>query len=561
MNKKTKALLIAMIALVLIAVAVITFALIQLLAPEKETQPQPAPPPDPATIVRSPAITGELSYDSVPNERDPLKGLIGTLCADGYPIAYDETSKTYYLSVADSDIGQKTGIAFSVLDENGEETLSLAFQDEKIDRHSYFTPENDRYYRLRAYDKHNFEDASICITTMPFLTIETKDGAVINNDTDCTVTLRNGNWKTDGGALVTTSCATIRLRGATSRNFDKKPYRLSLKQSDYETNRALSLLGLRNDDDWILDAMYVDPTRMHNKVSTEIWNEMTEGANASTGRYVEVILNGKYVGVYDLIEPVDRKQLDLDRENGLLIKSKGWVGTYFDKTDGYPTGERWMDFYVKYPDEPIDENTWGIFYDLVETTVNYEEDPEAFAQMAIQSFDHDNLTNYWLWLTAFSLRDNRGKNLYWSCEDITDPDAKYIITPWDCDIGYGYRYGHNDKSPLHTPVYRDEYENDYIDDFDLLTHYIEADVNNAKDTIREKWETLSAEGGVLSLQSVLDRMDGYYDYLCETGAWDREMMRWPAGMNEDPEEEFEYLHEWMTDRYEWMEERIEEVCE
>ena len=186
--------------------------------------------------------------------------------------------------------------------------------------------------------------------------------------------------------------------------------------------------------------------------------------------------------------------------------------------------------------------------------------PEYFKAIT-NNFDHQNLTDYWLFLTVFSLRDNRGKNLYWAANDPNSDSAVFTITPWDCDIGFGYRYGKNEFSMLDLPCYRDDYENDYIDDFALLTQYLKRDINNAKSTVLTRWQELSAEGGVLSLDSVLNRFESYRTYLEDTGAWDREMTRWPKGMVEDPDEEFQYLEDWMVLRYDWMEDRIAEVTE
>lgn len=562
MDKKTKILLGVLCGIILLCLAVAAVALYLLLSPaEPEAPKTEVPPPtviDPATVVRSPSILGNETYTQISETRRKYGDLITEFRADGYPVAYDKTNNVYYLSVADESIGQFTGISFSAVDEYGDE-LNLVFYED-IDKYSYFKPENNGVYRLRAYSKTEYKDAMMIITTMPFLTIDT-DGKGIsrNSDTKCTITLRDGNWREHGAAPVTVTEAVIHTRGASAASFPKKAYKFSMRESDYETNRNISLLGLRSDDDYVLDAMYIDPTRMHNGVATEIWNKMDPSNRAADGEYVEVILNGEYVGLYDLLEPIDQKQLNLDEENGLLIKSVGWIGTYFDKYEGTPLSTTWMDFELKYPKEDIDRYSWGLFYDLVEGTADYREDEEGFLEIT-EHFDHRNLTDYWLFLTVFSLRDNRGKNLYWSTADATDPDSVFIITPWDCDLGMGYRYGKGKQPILDLPHHRDHYENDYIDDFKLLRYYIEADVNGAKDTIVDRWDTLTAKGGILSLESVKGILEGCRVYLEETGAWEREKKRWPSAMTPDSEEEFEYMYEWLDGRYEWMEDRILEVC-
>lgn len=513
--------------------------------------------PDPATIIRSPAITGDYTYTEVIKDRNANKNLLDTFLVDGYAVPYDKKGSMHYLSVSEDCIGKDTGFSFSAIDVDGDE-LEIAFEKD-IDKYSYFKPQNDKLYRLRVYTDTEYQNVSLTITTMPFLTIETESNKVVNaSDVKCTLTLRDGNWKKHGSAPVTVSDALIHVRGASSASFPKKAYKINLRESDYETNRDLSLLGLRSDDDYVLDAMYIDPTRMHNKLATEIWNEMNPENRAADGEYVEVILNGNYVGLYDLLEPIDKKQLDLDDENGLLIKSVSWDGTYFDKYVDIPVSATWMGFELKYPKENIDVNSWGLFYTLLSATADYPHDKEGFLKVT-DYFDHENLTDYWIWLTLLSLRDNRGKNLFWSTQDIYSEDPVHIITPWDCDLGFGYRYGKKETNILDLPHHRDHYENDYIDDFVLLTRYIAEDVNGAKSTIENRWDTLSSEGGVLSSDSVKDRIEKYRTYLEDTGAWDREMKRWPDAMNPDPDEEFEYMDEWLDGRYEWMEKRIMEV--
>lgn len=563
MDKKRKLILGLCLAVMVISLAAVTTVLcVQFLprseapAPDTEFVPQPI---DPAEIIRSPRITGENSYNTVKKGRNRNQNLIKTLTADGYPIAYEKNEDRYYLSVPENSLTQPVGIAFDVIGTK-EQDLSIVFE-EQIDRYSYFSPKNNEIYRLTVYSDTEYQNAVIVMTTMPFMTVNTEKGTGIGTaNVNCTITLRDGNWKEHGSAPFTESHANIHVRGASSSGFEKKPYKLNLREADYKTARDLSLLGLRSDNDWVLDALYIDHTRMHNKIATEIWNEMSDQNNASDGEYVEVILNGTYAGLYDLIEPVDRKQLGLDEENSVLIKANNWEGTLFDKYNGYPKGVTWMDFEVVYPKENVTGKTWGIFYDLVESTAQADKFPQYF-KSAASNFDHQNLTDYWLFLTAFGLRDNRGKNLFWAANDPNADDAIFTITPWDCDLGFGYRYGQNDKSILDLPCYRDEYENDYIDDFRLLKQYLKRDVNGAKQTVLNRWKELSAEGGVLSLDSVLNRFATYRTYLEDTGAWDREMNRWPRGMVEDPDEEFEYLEEWMTGRYEWMEERVAEVTQ
>ena len=518
----------------------------------------------PEPEILSPQITGEFSYGQIPEVRKYESGLLKSLSANGNPMIHEEENDIYYLSIPRKAPGTEIAVAFEAESSDGS-ALSIVFE-KAIDNTSRFTAENGKSMYLHVYNETQYYTAEIHVTNMPFLSIETENAVTIGtNDVNCKISVQDGDWQTNGTLPLTVSYANIHVRGASSQAFPKKAYRINLKQEDYETQNKVSLLGLRIDDDWILDAMYIDPTRMHNNLATEIWNEMTKGhyptnnSPATKTEYVEVILNGKYVGLYDLMEPIDRKQLDVDENKGLIIKTTSWEGTYFDKYEGAPSTDIWMGFEVTFPKENVTSKSWGDFFDLLQVTADYSTDKQAFLDMAKSRVDVENVTDYWLWLTIFSLRDNRGKNLYWSTFDATDHTQKFYITPWDCDLGFGYRYGRPKGVEDGLPRQRDSYENDWMDDFKLLKRYLRHDIHGSKKLTAAKWETLSTEGNVLALSSVLDRIDQTRAYLVESGAWEREAERWPDSMPEDPDEEFDYMKDWLTNRYDWMEGRIQEM--
>lgn len=65
---------------------------------------------------------------------------------------------------------------------------------------------------------------------------------------------------------VQESHCQFHVRGNVSQNYPKKNYRISLK--DGEDNKInKELLGMRSDDDWILNALYSDKTRLRDYVS------------------------------------------------------------------------------------------------------------------------------------------------------------------------------------------------------------------------------------------------------------------------------------------------------
>lgn len=111
-------------------------------------------------------------------------------------------------------------------------------------------------------------------------------------------------------------------------------------------NLNVSLLGLPAENDWILYAPYVDKSLIKNVLTYHIAREM--GHYASRTRYVEVVVNGEYLGIYVLMEKIkrDKNRVNIDKleadENsgdeltgGYIIRidqgflaEKGWLSTH-----------------------------------------------------------------------------------------------------------------------------------------------------------------------------------------------------------------------------------------
>lgn len=95
----------------------------------------------------------------------------------------------------------------------------------------------------------------------------------------------------------------IELRGNSTQEFPKKPYNFETRNSD-ETNLDVSLLGMPEESDWVLSASYLDHTFIRNQLASHLSQLM--GRWASRSRMVEVVLNGKYQGIYILMESIKR---------------------------------------------------------------------------------------------------------------------------------------------------------------------------------------------------------------------------------------------------------------
>ncbi len=165
------------------------------------------------------------------------------------------------------------------------------------------------------------DTANLVVSGLPVLDIRTLDGAEPDDET------RAGSihiWEADAqGALRCTSAGLhIRLRGNTSRRYPKKSFRVSLTDAAGD-KQDLSIAGLRRDDDWILNPMYSDTSKIREALAYSLWEKINSCGTAAQGSrmaFCEVQLNGEYRGLYAAQERMDRQQVRSDRKTGILYK-------------------------------------------------------------------------------------------------------------------------------------------------------------------------------------------------------------------------------------------------
>lgn len=93
----------------------------------------------------------------------------------------------------------------------------------------------------------------------------------------------------------------IRIRGNSSRNFEKKNYYIKLETKDGE-NRQEPLLGMDAHHEWALHGPYLDKSLLRNYMWYNIAGEIMD--YSPNVRFCEVMINGEYKGLYVLTETI-----------------------------------------------------------------------------------------------------------------------------------------------------------------------------------------------------------------------------------------------------------------
>lgn len=123
-----------------------------------------------------------------------------------------------------------------------------------------------------------------------------------------------------------TTRSLFRIRGHSSRNFEKAPYLLKFVDADGLDNK-ISVMGMEAHNEWALHGPYLDKSLVRNYMWYNISGELMDWA--PNARYCELFLNGEYRGLYLMVETItngDTGRLNLVKKykganvNGYLLR-------------------------------------------------------------------------------------------------------------------------------------------------------------------------------------------------------------------------------------------------
>ena len=358
-----------------------------------------------------------------------------------------------------------------------------------------------------------------------------------------------------GDSVTVALDCLLRYRGASALGAEKKSFAVKLVTAD-GGKANVGLLGMREENSWILDAMAFDCMRMRNRACFDLWNLFSRvpydtdygRRNGTEGQFVEVFLNGDYHGLYCLSDKVDRRLLGLKKSKsdddggvtlrGLLYKcvDTGYPADLLLEYGNYPMDStRWDAWELQYPDDYPSEAAWQPLAQLIDFCAYRKTTNEEFVRRLDEWFYEDNIIDYFIFCNALLLHDNI-KNRFLSTPDIT-AGHRYLVTPWDMDISLGF-------SPI-----------DSLDGTTANLHWLQVMAPYARISDNEhydfyrrvssRWEELRR--GPLSPDSVMGRLDCYAQLLETSGAWQREREKWdgnPRRLAESPEEWLPEIREW-----------------
>lgn len=367
------------------------------------------------------------------------------------------------------------------------------------------------------------------------------------------ITIYDKQCRTEGESVSKYRCK-VKYRGASSLIYEKKSFAVKMLD-DYDEDLDVNVFGIREDNNWILDAMAIDRIRMRNRICFDCWNAISKTPyetdynqrNGTLGEFVELFINGEYHGLYCMTDKINRKLLGLKKAKvadngevmirGVLYKCNNWGSGYSLKSyeEDDMDSEEWNAWELQYPDDYPSENAWMPLVELIDFCGNSS--LNIFCSQYNDWFYLDNLLDYAVLTYALGVRDTGYKNTFLSSVNIQEAN-KYLLTVWDMDASLGGEYNGD---------YYDKYIDvswfTHIQPFVFLYLY---DIDNFKEKLKESW--IEKTTSVLSVISIKERIRNYADRFITTGAWNREYNRWnnnPVSLNANLNDEIDYVNMWL----------------
>lgn len=445
----------------------------------------------------------------------------------GEILPFDEATQTFYLPLSIKTVQWECGDFTTDMEE-----VTILFLEDISKINKFNAIKTNQSYEFAACTEKEFKLYKVVFTGMPILNIEITD-QMIEDKAVVNIKLYDSEKKIN---WITKSTATLKVRGATSRNFPKLSFKLDLIKKNNLGNTVkndLALLGMRKDNDWILNAMYSDDSKIRDKLSIDIWNAFGASDNrfdADFGtklEYVELFINDEYYGIYGLMEPVDAKMLKVEQAENKNVQEYIYkrsvnnglsLDDFSENSDTIVRCGFELDGVSKYGEINLD--TWNPLMNFIK--VHNEEDEEIYRQEISEVIDINSAINNWLFLQIVSGFDNQKKNMYYVSK-ITSEGIKLFFVPWDLDLTWGN-------------VYQEESQIFSSFDPSVLTkgvnwetgqRLIDTNAQNSIALLDEKWKIL--RGSILTDKALLDHIDELEAQLINSGAMERETNRWSDG--------------------------------
>ncbi|PCJ94516.1 MAG: hypothetical protein COA50_12205 [Flavobacteriaceae bacterium] len=414
---------------------------------------------------------------------------------------------------------------------------------------------------------------------LPQIRINTKGGTIVDEpkiDSEITISIAD--------EVVFEGFIGIEIRGASSQMFPKKAFGLETRDKN-NVDLDVSLLGMPEEEDWILYAPYSDKSLMRNMLIYDLSRDMERYASRTV--FVDLTVNGQYQGVYVFMEKLKRdgERIDINKLKEDENSGEDVTGGYIlkiDKVAGSNLGDGYNDlnsftsqhdplnaasgqeinFLYEYPDAE-DITTEQKTY--ISTYVTDFENALASNDYTDESLGYASYIDVNSFIDFFLLNElsNNVDGYRLSTYMQKDKNEKLKMGPiWDFNLGFGNAdYCDGGSSNVWAYKFNERCPNDFWQVPFWWDRLLQDPAYVTK--LQNRWAILRSS--VLSEASILGKIDTYNDALDASGSIDQNFNTWNvlgtyvwpnSFVGNTYNEEIDYLKNWVEDRLIWMDTEI-----
>lgn len=209
-----------------------------------------------------------------------------------------------------------------------------------------------QFLNLPAQEFENYS------TNLPLIIIDTDDKTIVDEPKiKCSIKIisnTSGTNKPTDAATDYDGVAGIEIRGSSSKYYPQKPFLFETRDENGK-NLNVPILGMPEENDWILLSNYNDKSFMRNILGYKLFQKL--GYYAPRARIVEVFVNRQYQGIYVLTEKIkqDKNRVDIAKLRPEDTEGDELTGGYVFKIDYWGENDSW-----KSPYSPVDHPDFNV---------------------------------------------------------------------------------------------------------------------------------------------------------------------------------------------------------
>lgn len=488
-------------------------------------------------------------FEKIINDKKENKTpLIKELFFNANRLFYDEKNNHFYYSLVNYEKN-----AYDPVITWNSDKYNILIKETEINEESIHKNET---IQLLIYNKHYYSITELSCTTLPLININVSAAKTKIGETyqDMKMTIFDNE-----NAVSKNIKGHIEARGSTSLRYPKKSFKIKLDY-DLDNNESINFFDFKNYDSYILYPAYNDQERIRNVFSTNLWYESCADNNIFSIKagqkyeYFEMFLNGEYWGLYAIAFSMNEDifELDLDKDSDNFLKEN-----YYKKAGA--NNEFQIDFDSKIV-EGYDLKTnidyidaWEplkYFYKVLLNAKNVDDIYEVIdVNNTIDIFLFYNLIQGVDNVSIMGDENNFLHNTYLFSK-VYNGKIKMLYVPWDMDR----TWGNGKDGELY--IFNAEYNS--IMKINPIFFMLNLEDTKIVNLIKERYENL--RNTTWSDESIAEMLEGYEKEIFKSGAYQRDIYKWPNSQSNDGYNELETFKNYVESRLEKMDEYINKFC-